>query len=69
MSLAIEFVQWKDLGEGKGTNIHICELHTRTREMVVSADAPSGRFSVTFLIPKRIMEGMGYDAAFPVLLS
>lgn len=35
--------------------------------MVVSADALSGRFSVTFLIPKRNREGMGYDAAFPVL--
>jgi len=58
LSLAIEFVQWKDLGEGKGTNIPICELCTTTRETVVSADGPSGRFYATFLIPKRSRERM-----------
>lgn len=66
MSLAIEFLQWKDLGEGKNTNIHIYELHTTTRETVISADAQSERFSLTFLIPKRSREGKGHDAGFPV---
>lgn len=67
LSLAIEFVLWKDWGEGKGTNIPICKLPTRTRETVVSEESPSGRFSVLFQIPKKTREGMGYDIFFLVL--